>query len=250
VAQQLLSSIAVRVGAGHGLWTIAAFLFPTLAIIRDDSVILAILLFVLETLLASLVLAARTLVAVRGGAHDGEAGRRVTEARRVLLFFVAPFGLGCMVMFAAVALIEYTNGRLPVEGLGLFRERATWMATMLLASAALDTLIAPVRSVQWLETAVAWQGSRTSVMTLVLLVGWPVILVTGTSQGFFWVFFAFRLLSDVGSLWPGQREQIRARMFEGPGDPATPNDRQAKAPPPFSTAHARHDANQSRRRLP
>ena len=210
-----------RVAAGHGVWSIAAFLFPALAVVKDDSVILAILLFVVETLLAAVVLFARTLAGARQGPGDDVSRRRVVEVRRVLQFFVAPFTVGCLVMFAAVAFIEYKNGRLPVEGLALFRERASWMAGMLLASAALDTLLAPVRSVHWLETAVAWQGSRTSVMTLVLVIGWPVILFTGRSQGFFWVFFALRLLSDVGSLWPGQRERIRANLFGELSEPRT-----------------------------
>lgn len=242
-------SLGLRANAGHGVWAVIAFLFPVVATVHDDSVILAILLFVLETLLASAVLLVRTL-GRRGGSDDDHGRRRLHEARRVLQLFVAPFSLGCIFMFATVALIEYSKGRLPVEGVGLLRERASWMAGMLLASALLDTLIAPVRSVQWLETAIAWQSSRTAVMTVVLMLGWPVMLFTGSSHGFFWVFFTLRLLSDAGSLRGSERERIRERMFGSPyvpGAQASAVAGAATAPPRFSTAHARHDVNDPRR---
>ena len=44
------------------MWSLVAFIFPTLAIVKDDSVVLAMLLFVLETLLAAALLAARLLI--------------------------------------------------------------------------------------------------------------------------------------------------------------------------------------------
>ena len=90
----------------------------------------------------------------------------------------------------------------------------------------------------------AWQGSRTAVMTLVLMLGWPVMLFSGTSQGFFWIFFALRLLSDLGGLRPGERERIRARMFDKPARESTSDlAARASAPPPFSRSHARLDAD-------
>jgi len=45
------------------------------------------------------------------------------------------------------------------------------------------------------------------------------MLFTGTTQSFFWVFFGLRLLSDLGSLKPGERERIRAQMFGEPFNP-------------------------------
>ena len=134
-------SLGTRFGAGHGAWALVAFFFPTLAIVKDDSVILAMLLFVLETLLAATVLCVRAVAASRIGGFDDPARRRAEEARRVLQFFVAPFSLGCLVMFGAVAFIEFAKGRLPLDGLQLFGERARWMAGMLLASAVIDSLI-------------------------------------------------------------------------------------------------------------
>ena len=45
MASHVLGAIGARLGAGRGLWSFVAFLFPTLAVVRDDSVALAMLLF-------------------------------------------------------------------------------------------------------------------------------------------------------------------------------------------------------------
>lgn len=222
MARDALLSLGTRFGAGHGLWSIVAFIFPTLAIVKDDSVALAMLLFVMETLLASALLGVRVLVSRGAMAGDDRAWRRLGEVGKMLLIFVAPFSLVCAVMLGVVTLIEVDKGRATFD-LSLLAERARWMATMLLASAVLDSLVAPVRSVQWLETGVAWQGSRTAVLFLCMLLGWPVMLFTGTTQAFFWVFFALRLISDAGSLRPGERERIRANMFGEAYVPARPS---------------------------
>ena len=213
-----LLSLGTRFGAGHGVRSIVAFLFPTLAIVKDDSVTLAMLLFLAETLCASALLGARLLGSRRALAGDDGARRRLHDVGRMLLIFVTPFSLACAVMLSAVTLIEVDKGRSTFD-VALFAQRVRWMVTMLLASAVLDSIIAPVRSVHWLETGVAWQGSRTAVMFLCVLLGWPVMLFTGTTQAFFWIFFALRLLSDFGSLKPGERERIRAQLF---GEPYTP----------------------------
>jgi hypothetical protein len=257
MARQALLSIGARFGAGHGLWSIVAFVFPTVAIVKDDSVALAMLLFVVETLLASALLAVRLLVTRRALARDDHARRRLNDIRNALLFFVTPFSLACAVMVGAATFIEVANGRASYE-VWAYVERARWMAAMLLASAVLDSLIAPVRSVHWLETGVAWQGSRTAVLFLCVLLGWPVMLFTGTTQAFFWIFFALRLLTDVGSLKPGERERIRTNMFGPAYAPTAPvaataepeTTRPGTQPPPFSPAHARHDMDHPRRTLP
>lgn len=212
MARDALLSLGTRSGAGHGLWAIVAFIFPTLAVVKDDSVALAMLLFLMETLLASSLLGVRVLMSRRAMAADDGARRRLQQVGNVLMIFVGPFSLACAVMLGVVVMIEVSKGR-AVYDLAAFGDRARWMALMLLASAVLDSLLAPVRSVQWIETAVAWQGSRTAVMFLAVLLGWPVMLFTGTSQGFFWGFFGLRLLSDLGSLNPGERERIRTQMF-------------------------------------
>ena len=217
-----LLSAGMRIGAGHGLWSIASFLFPAFAILKDESVSLAMLLFLLETLLASALLAARVGVSRRVMRADPGASHRLRETLKVLLLFVLPFSLGCGVMLGAVTFIEIDKGRATFDA-ALHIDRAKWMAVALLASAVLDSLIAPVRSVTWLETGVAWQGSRTAVLFLCVLLGWPVMLFTGTTQAFFWIFFFLRLLSDFGSLKPGERERIRATMFGAPYPPNASN---------------------------
>ena len=163
-------SLGTRFNAGHGLWSIVAFIFPTVAIVKDDSVGLAMLLFVVETLLASALLAARLLIPRRAMSGDDDARRRLHEAGKVLLVFVTPFSLACAVMVGAATFIEVANGRADYE-FWSYVDRARWMAGMLLASAVLDSVIAPVRSVHWLETGVAWQGSRTAVLFLCVLLG-------------------------------------------------------------------------------
>ena len=213
-----LLSLGTRFGAGHGLWSIAAFFFPAVAIVKDDSVSLAMLLFLLETLLASALLLTRLGVGRRAMHGDDQARRRLLEAGRVLLIFVLPFSLGCAVLLGAVTFIEIDKGRASFDA-ALHADRAAWMAMALLGSAVLERLIAPVRSVNWLETSVAWQGSRTAVLFLAVILGWPVMLYTGTTQSLFWTFFSLRLLSDAGSLWPGERERIRARCSRSGGHP-------------------------------
>ena len=173
------------------------------------------LLFVFETLLASALLATRLRTGPRAVRDEPEACLRQDEAWRMLLWFVGPFSLACAGMLAGLALLEADNGRLQGWG-GDFGDRVRWMALTLLASAALDSAVAPVRSAHWLETMVSWQGSRTAVLLLAVLLGWPVILIMGTAQGFFWTFFALRLLSDLGGLKRGERERIRARVFGEP----------------------------------
>jgi hypothetical protein len=235
-----LASILSRLGAGRAAWAAIAFLFPTLAIVQDGNVAIAMLLFIIETLLATALLGGRLAIATRAGAGDGDARARLGEVRKLLLILVLPFSVACGVMLAAVTGIEHANtGRFAGAATGL-ATRASWMAAALLASAILDTVIAPVRSVQWLETSAAWLWSRTAVMFLTMLIGWPVMLFTGTSQAFAWIFFVFRLLTDLGTLRPGERERIRAVAFGGPREPDPSVRDVAKAPPTFSASHARH----------
>lgn len=209
------AGVLSRLGAGQGVWAIAAFFFPAVAVIKDDSVAVAMLLFLLETLLASLILAARVAGATRS-TTDLRTRQRLVEVRRVLQFFVAPFGLGTAALLGAVTAIEAAKGTLPPGSLDTLRDRATWMTVWLVAGAGLDVLMAPVRTVPWLEGAVSWQASRTAVMAFALMIGWPIMLAMGSTQAYAWVFFALRLLSDIGSLTPRERERIRERTFGQP----------------------------------
>ena len=246
-----LVSLLGRVGAGRGAWAVVSFLFPAFAIVEDGRVAVAMLLFVMETLLASTLLGVRLGGATRHAQDEPEVQTRLREVRRLLLILVVPFSLVCGVMLGVVTLIEHANTGRFEGALETFTSRATWMAGALLASAVLDAVVAPVRTVHWLETTAAWQWSRTAVLFLTMLIGWPVMLFTGTSQAFAWIFFAFRLLTDIGSMRPGERERIRGVVFDGPTTPDGAVRDTAKAPPRHSAAHARHRrGHDDPRRLP
>ena len=49
MASHAWQALGPRFGAGHGLWSVVSFFFPALAIVKDESVSLAMLLFLLET---------------------------------------------------------------------------------------------------------------------------------------------------------------------------------------------------------
>ena len=125
-----------------------------------------------------------------------------------------PFSLVPGVLLLGYAAIDAQQGRLSVDVDG-YAERARWMALVLLGGAVLDSLLAPVRSVTWLESAAAWQASRTSVIVIAFLIGTPIMLWSGNSQGYFWAWFGLRLFSDVNALRPAERERLRLH-FLGP----------------------------------
>ncbi len=110
MARQALLSLGTRFGAGHGLWSIVAFLFPMLAVVKDDSVGMAMLLFLLETLMASALLVVRLSASRRAARDDHEARRRLGEAIRMVQFFVLPFSLGCAMLLGVVTFIEVAEG--------------------------------------------------------------------------------------------------------------------------------------------
>ena len=208
-------TLGARVGAqaGAGVWTSASFLFPALSVWHDASVALAMVLFVLETLLASTLLGVRIALA-RRGVHDHDAAGRLRKVARLLLQLVLPFSLVPGVLLLGYASIDAQQGRLSVDVDG-YAERARWMGTVLLGGAVLDSLLAPVRSVTWIESAAAWQASRTSVIVIAFLIGTPIMLWSGNSQGYFWAWFGLRLFSDVNALRPSERERLRLH-FLGP----------------------------------
>ncbi|MBA2355838.1 MAG: hypothetical protein H0V80_14375 [Acidobacteria bacterium] len=210
-----LTSLGLRFSAGHVLWSAAAFAFPGLTVLHDGNTALAMLLFIVETLMASALLGTRLLLSRYLGGRSPEAVQRLGEVRRVLLWLVLPCSLVGAVMLGVIAAIEAQRTDLGPHLVDA-GERVRWMAVALVSSTVLDSVLAPVRSVHWLETGVAWQGSRTVVLFLSMLLGWPVMLATGASSGFFWIFFALRLFSDLGGLRRSERERIRAHLFGPP----------------------------------
>ena len=209
-------SLGARFGAqaGSGVWTSASFLFPALSVWHDASVALAMVLFVLETLLASALLGVRIAFARRAAPREDDASRRLAKAARLLVQLVLPFSLVPGVLLLGYASIDAQHGRLDI-GLDGYVERARWMGLVLLGGAVLDSLLAPVRSVTWLESAAAWQASRTSVIVIAFLIGTPIMLWSGNSQGYFWSWFGLRAFSDLNALRPSERERLRLH-FLGP----------------------------------
>ncbi|BCS34578.1 hypothetical protein TBR22_A38060 [Luteitalea sp. TBR-22] len=235
-----LGSLLARFGAGRGLWSIVAFVFPSAALVQGEHYGIAVLLFVAETAIALALLGVRLAIAWRASAAEPEVRARLKRTRRsvpgALLMILV--GLVWGVGFAGVAL-----GLSPPDDLlDTMMARARPMVGGLLLAAILDTVVAPVRSPAWLETGIAWQASRASVVIVSILIGLPIAYFFG-GQGMLWSFLGLRLFADLGGMKPGERERIRATMFDGPEgiDPAARNT--PKAPPTFSAGHARHDRN-------
>ena len=154
----------------------------------------------------------RVLLARRVAADTPETRSRLDKALRLLLQMVLPFSLVPGVLLLGYAAIDGQQGRLDI-GFDDYLERARWMAIMLFGGALLDTVMAPVRSVDWLESAAAWQGSRTSVLVIGFLVGTPLMLWFGNSQAYLWPWMALRLFADLNGLRPSERERLRLHLL-------------------------------------
>ena len=156
----------------------------------------------------------RVAFARRAAADQPDAVHRLSRAVRLVFQMVLPFSLVPGLLLLLFAAADVQQGRL-VADVGGYLERARWMALVLLGGAALDSVLAPVRTVTWLESAAAWQASRTSVLVIAFLVGTPYMVWSGNSQAYFWVWFVLRLFSDVNTLRPSERERLRLH-FLGP----------------------------------
>ena len=150
MARQALLSLGTRFSAGHGLWSIAAFLFPSLAIANGESLSIAMGLFLLETVAAIAILSARLGVSWLASRGDPDARARMGQVvhglKGVLLTGIIGVGWGLALALAS----------LQAEPAGVawapFADRASWMLGTLLATAVLDSIVAPVRTPVWLET--------------------------------------------------------------------------------------------------
>ena len=97
-----------------------------LAVVKDDSVGMAMLLFLLETLMASALLVVRLSASRRAMRDDHEARRRLGEAIRMVQFFVLPFSLGCAMLLGVVTFIEVERGAPPSTWLHISTARNGW----------------------------------------------------------------------------------------------------------------------------
>lgn len=244
MARDALVSLGARSFAGRGLWGVAAFLFPSLAAAEQDGAAVAVLLYLTETVVALAILWLRLQVAWGASRDDDPARARLHRTRRALAGVLAMVAI-CLVWGLGLAGFLTVLSDPPAVWAS-FRDRSGPMAAALLAAAALDTLIAPVRTPAWLETGFAWQASRSSVVVVSMLIGGPLALWFGASA-LVWSFLGLRFLADVGGLRRSERERLRANLFDGPAPPDPSVRDAAKAPPRFSAAHARSEVIPSRR---
>jgi len=244
MARDAVIALGTRAWAGRGVWSIAAFLFPSLAAVQQDGAATAVLLYLTETAVALAILWLRLQAAWRASHDEAETLARLRRTRMGTAGVLAMVGVG-LVWGLGLA------GFLAVDaGIGAswdaFVQRVGPMLGTLLLAAILDTVFAPVRTPAWLETGMAWQASRASVVVVSMLIGAPLVYWFG-STALVWSFLGLRLLADIGGFKRSERERIRANMFDGPVPPDPRVRDVPKAPPPLSAAHARHGINDPRR---
>jgi hypothetical protein len=207
---------ALRTQLGSLVRSAAAVLFPSIAVLEDDAPEIAILLYLLETVLWSALLFGRSVVNLfvlqRAGGSAG-ASRQISQLRLARELTWVTLLIGAVL--------------LPLLGMGLFAvrggsweqqwhmlvERARWLSLLVLASAVLDTLIAPVRSQLWLQTAVAQQMTRLFVLHPVVMFGFVLYNLTGSTAGIIAIFFTVRILVDISGWRRANRQARRARWF-------------------------------------
>jgi hypothetical protein len=96
-------------------------------------------------------------------------------------------------------------------------DRGQWMAVIILASAVVDTLVAPVRTAEWLQASVALQMNRTILLHPVIMFGYLIFGITGSLAGMVMIFIVGRLLMDLNALRSGTRERARNQWMQRGG---------------------------------
>ena len=152
-------------------------------------------LFVLETLLASALLGVAHRLRPTSGARPATRPRRLRQGARLLLQLVLPFSLVPGVLLLGYAAIDAQQGPALRSMSTAMPERARWMAMFCWGAPCWTRCWRRCVRSTWIESAAAWQASRTSVMVIAFLIGTPLMLWSGNSQGYFWVWFGLRLFS-------------------------------------------------------
>lgn len=239
-----LLALGTRASAGRGLWSVVSFAVPSASLLDEEHYGVAVLLFVAETLIALALLGVRLTVAWRASADELAVRDRLRKTRRNIPGVLVMTAVG---LVWATAMAALTLGVQPPDDLlGVLAGRLQPLALGLLAAALLDTIIAPVRSPVWLETGIAWQASRASVVLASILFGLPFAAYFGVSA-LLWSFLGLRLIADLGGMTRGERERIRSLTFDSGGSADSRTLDRPKAPPTFVGAHARHDVRDPRR---
>lgn len=208
-----------RAVAGQALWSASALAVPALAVLADRQVAQAIVLYAFETVIAVALLRLRLGRALRDKAFQDPEAARLRAARGVATTAAMfSLGLGFLVLAFYVAFDVRPSNLFDASTWGHghfdgFGGRVRWMASGMLAGAALETWLAPVRDTAWLETAAAWQLRRVAAPAFAYLPGVALTAWSGTSAGFLWPWIATRGLTDLTALLPGAREQARREVL-------------------------------------
>lgn len=200
----------------------AAIAFPSLALLHDKQPALGILLYLVEIILTAVMLLARTSLsevlvsrAARRGAARTQDVWDVRKARRLAAAIVAVGLMGAPFLWLAV-LIAHPDMRWQTLR-DTVLDRGEWIALIVLSSAVLDALVAPVRSAEWLQTSVAVQMNRTILLHPVIMFGYMIFAVSGTLAGMVAIFVGGRLLMDLNALRSGTRDRARKQWMHRGG---------------------------------
>lgn len=203
--RDVLAAVAGRAWVGGLLRSGVAIVFPSVALLEDRQAALGILLYLVEIILTALMLVGRTGVATavvsraaRVGVADEDDVRATRKARDLAMTSVAVALLGLPFLIVAVLLAQPEMDWPALRQAVL--ERGQWLALLILASAALDSLVAPVRTPEWLHASVAMQLRRTILLHPVILFGFLLFGLTGTLSGMVVLFVVGRLLMDASAM--------------------------------------------------
>ncbi len=204
--QSGLIAIGLRGSLGRWLWSGLSIFFPCLAVLEGEPYAVALLLYVIDASAALALLYVRLEVASRQARSDPKALERLRLTRQAM-----ELAFGTMVLAVAwggVVLLFAQTGTMAVV-----MERARPMLTGLLLAAVLDTLIAPVRSPEWLEAGLWWQATRGGVVvvSVPLIIPLALILRDYVLVG---SFVLCRLVGEVRALIPGQRRRLLKGFLE------------------------------------
>jgi hypothetical protein len=198
-----LIALTGRARMGGALRSGAAIVFPSLAVLDDNLPAVGILLYLLEVIASALLLYGRTgmsrLFARRAFAASGatvpSASASLKQAGEHASMVIG-IGLICAPFLWIAALIGSPGQEWP-QLLDLVVERGRWLVLCILVSGVLDTLLAPVRSPEWLREAARTQLQRVWLLHPVILFGFLLYAATGSLLGMVVLFVGGRLLMDL-----------------------------------------------------
>lgn len=200
----------------------AAIAFPSVALLGDKQPALGILLYLVEIILTALMLVVRTSLsawlvsrAVARGTADERDLSALGKARDLAMVIVAVGVMGSPFLWVAVLLAHPDMHWQALRDTVI--DRGQWIAAIVLASAFLDTLVAPVRTPEWLQASVAMQMNRTVLLHPVIMFGYLLFAVTGSLAGMLVIFVVGRLLMDLNALRRGTRERARKQWMQRGG---------------------------------